>query len=105
MRLQTADSSYDLNLAYSFGDGIVQLDAGAHRGAERDALDVPTLRSRRLGPDDARDHGSSIVDQLLRVERELAHRDMHESGLVRAELNLTSLDLFDCAGDVGGDGA
>ena len=84
-------------LACHFGSGEVELNAGAHRRAEGDALDVLALGSRRLRLHDTGDDGHRVVDQLLRVERELADGNMNQRGLVGAELDLTGLDLFDCA--------
>src|ERR1700761_3677615 len=94
-----------LCLGGSFRDGAVERDAGAHGRAERDALDVLALCGRRLGANHAGDDGLRVLDQLFDWTGELADRDVHERGLVGAELDFAGLDLADRGGDVAGDGA
>src|SRR5260370_14823600 len=95
---------FELGLAGCLSSGVVELDAGAHRRAERHTLDVLALGGRRLRLDDAHDDCHRIVDQLLRIERQLADGNVNQGGLVRAELDLTSLDLLDRGRHVRGDG-
>src|SRR5579875_3753528 len=63
----------------------IERNAGAHRRADRDALDVLSLGCRRLGPNHAADDRHRVFDELLGRKGDLAHRDVHECRLVGAE--------------------
>src|SRR6202044_1856208 len=74
-------------------DGAVERDAGAHRGADGDALNVFSLGRRGFRLHDAGDHRNGILNELLRGEGDFADGDVDERGLVGAELNLAGLDF------------
>src|SRR3981081_724879 len=54
------------------GTGRVDLDAGAHRGRERDRADVAALGGGGFGADQLLDHGRVILEQPLLLEGALA---------------------------------
>src|SRR6059058_2758109 len=83
----------------------VDVDARAHRGRERDLLDVPTLRGGGLRPDDLVDQGGVVLDELLLVEALLADRDVDVRTTVRAVLELAGLRVADRLGDIERHGA
>src|SRR6185369_15495297 len=80
-------------------------DAGAHRRTDVAGLDVLAFGHCRFRLDHAADHGVRVIDQLVRGERDLAHRNVNQCSLVGAEFHLTGLHFGDSLGYVGGDGS
>src|SRR5690606_245004 len=85
--------------------GGIDLDAGPHRGADRDPPHVAALGRRRLGPVQLVEHGPEVLDERRGVERRLADRHGHVAVAVRAVLDLAALELGDRPGHVGRHGA
>src|SRR3954454_4331734 len=85
--------------------GGIDLDAGAHGGAERDRAQVATLGGRRLGADELVDQGGVVLEQLALVEAHLADRKMDDRGAIGAVLEATRLRLRDGLGHVLRDGS
>src|SRR3954465_13637532 len=85
--------------------GGIDLDAGAHGGAERDRAQVATLGGRRLGAEELVDQGGVVLEQLALVERHLADWKMDDRGAIGAVLEAAGLGLPDGLGHVLGDRA
>src|SRR6478672_4003955 len=83
----------------------VDVDARAHRGGERDLLDVPAFRGRRLGAHDLVDQRRVVLDERALVERALADRDVHVRAAVGAVLELAGLRILDRLRNLERDGA
>ena len=81
------------------------MDAGAHRGGERDLADVPALRGCRLRPHDLVDDGRIVLNQLALGEAPLADREVHVRAAVGAVFELAGLRVAHGLADVEGDGA
>src|SRR6476661_11023009 len=73
----------------------VDVDSGPHRGGERDLLDVPALRGRRLRAHDLVDQSGVVLDERTLVEGLLADRDVHVGAAVSAVLQLAGLRVAD----------
>src|SRR3954466_15799438 len=69
--------------------------AWAHRGADRDALDVMTLHRVRLDALNVVNKGVDVFDQLLLVEAQFADHRMNDAACVVAEFDLAGLVLLD----------
>src|SRR5205085_3648088 len=75
------------------GDGVVpqtvgiDLDAGTHRGGQRDALQVAALGRGRLGPLELVEHGPEVGEEGVVGEAHLADRDVHVAVAVGAVLH------------------
>ena len=78
----------------------VDVQAGAHRRGQRDALDVAALRRGGLGPDDLVDERGVVLDERALVEALLADRDVDVGAAVGAVLELAGLRVRDGLGDV-----
>src|SRR4029453_13962259 len=79
----------------------VDLDAGAHRGGDGDALDVAALGRGRLGAEDLVQHGLVVLDQGPAVERGLAQDQVQVAVPVDPVLDLAPLDVGTGPGTVG----
>src|SRR3954468_22893858 len=84
--------------------GRVDLDAGTHRGAERDRPQVAPLGRRRLRADELVDQGGVVLEQLALVERHLADRKVDDRGAIVAVLEAACLRLRHGLADVLRDG-
>ena len=73
----------------------VDLDAGAHRAGDRQALQVLALRARRLGAVDCVDQGARGWRPAGRPRSCPCRRDVDEAALVDLELDAAGLDLPD----------
>ena len=78
----------------------IERDAGPHRGAHRQALDVVALGRRRLGAHQLAQERARVLEQLVLAERRLADRRVDVGALVDAELDLARLELLDRLRDV-----
>src|SRR5207253_5495439 len=83
----------------------VDLDARAHRRADRDLLDELALGARRLGLEDRVDERREIFLEIGFGEARLADPGVDDPRLLDAELDLARLGVVDRLGDVHGDGA
>ena len=81
------------------------LHAGAHGGGQDAASDILALSSGGLGLDNSVDQGLEVLGQLLSAERNLANGAVDDVGLIETVLDLTSLDLLNGSGHIGGHGA
>ena len=78
----------------------VDLDAGAHRRADRDAPQVGALGRRRLLPDERADERVRVVGERLLGERDLADAGVDDARLLDAVLDLAALGFADGVADV-----
>src|SRR5512133_2338397 len=78
----------------------VYADAGRHGRGERDATDVDTLRTRRLGTVDRIHQGAKVVHDLTRRKAGLADGNVQVTGLVNLELNAAQACFTDHARQV-----
>ena len=76
------------------------LDAGAHGGCKRDALDVLALDCSGSCLDDRINKCVVVGQQLLFCEGSLADRAVDDVGLVQSVLDLTCFDIVDCLGNI-----
>mgnify|MGYP007102605709 CR=1 FL=1 len=83
----------------------VHLHAGAHGGRGYTAANILALGGGRLRLHDGAHQRVIVLSQLLGAEGHLADGAVDDVGLVQTVLHLTSLDLGDGLGHVGGDGA
>src|SRR5680860_234785 len=83
----------------------VDCHTGPHRAGQRDAPDVLALGGAWLGANDVVHECGQVLFELIRTERDLSNWGVQISGLVHPELDLTRLDLLDCACDIERDGA
>src|ERR1019366_7402052 len=88
----------------SFNRRGVNRHARSHGRAEIAALDVLAFRYRRLRLDHAGDYRGGVLHQLFGRERNLAHRHVHQGGLVGAEFPFAGLGLLHRVGDIEGHG-
>src|SRR5579884_195053 len=88
----------------SEGAGNIQADARPHCGRQRNRTDILTLGARRLGPGNGIDHGSQVLEKLLRLKRNLANGRVNDADLVDSELDPTLANLVDTASQVARDG-
>src|SRR3546814_6760563 len=72
--------------------GRVDLYSGAHRRRQRDLFDIFALRARRLPLDDRIAESVEVLAGLFLSERPLAAAGVADAYLLRAELDLTSLE-------------
>src|SRR5579875_389372 len=72
----------------------INLDAGAHRAADRDGPQVAALGRRGLGPDQLVDHRRVVLEQTAIVEAPLADGQMNDRVAVGAVLDLAGLGLL-----------
>src|SRR3954463_2731501 len=80
--------------------GRVDLDAGTHRGAERDRPQVAALGGRRLGADELVDQRGVVLGQLALLERHLSDRKVDYRVAICAVLDPAGLLLRDGLGHV-----
>src|SRR5450756_231636 len=64
--------------------GRIDLDPGAHRGADGDRLDVLALRRRRLGAQDLVEDGTVVLNELDGVEGHPSDTHVRDTELVGA---------------------
>src|SRR3546814_5250914 len=72
---------------------LVDGDAGAHRRADRDLLQVGALGGGRLGLDQVHEQRLQVVLQLVGIEVGLADRAVDDAGLVGAVADLAALEI------------
>src|SRR6476661_463568 len=94
-----------LCLGEHLGDVGVHGDAGAERGGNGGLLDVAALRSGRFEAKHLFQCCCVVLGKLDGVEGNLADDEVQVGVLVDAEVDLSTLDVVDGLGDVGGHGA
>ena len=88
------------------GSGFsVNLNTGAHRAADADALDVGALCSGGFQLDDGLEDFASVVDDLVVVERDLSDGSVDDTKLVDLEVDLTGLGFLDSLANFHSNGA
>src|SRR5262249_30713258 len=83
----------------------LDLHARAHRGGDRDALNVGALGTCGLRLRNRIRQGLDVGDELVLGERSLADAGLHDAGLLDAELDRAALGALDGTRDVHGHGA
>src|SRR5439155_4312207 len=78
----------------------VDMDSGAHRGRQCNAVDVAALRGRGLCSDDLVEQSRVVLGELALVEAFLAERDVNVRATVGAVFELAGLGLLDRLGNV-----
>ena len=73
----------------------VDVETGAHRRRQRDALDVPPLRGGGLRTGDLLDHRGVVLEQLTLAEALLSDREVDVRPAVGAVLELAGLRVGD----------
>src|SRR5262245_27716898 len=69
----------------------VDLDARPHRGAQRDAPDVRSLRGRGLRTNEGMDERARVLTERRLGERDLANAGVDDARLLDAVLDLSAL--------------
>ena len=84
---------------------MVQLDAWTHRRGDACLLDVDALGTSRLEALEFFDNRLDVLGQVVWSKADLANRNVHVRELVGTELDLATLELFDCLCNVWGNSA
>src|SRR5258706_7661676 len=83
----------------------IDLHARTMSGRDRDRAQVRALRRLRLELHQHVEERAQVLGELLRLERGLAARRLHDARLLDAELDAARLELLDRFGHVGRDRA
>src|ERR1700688_842178 len=83
----------------------IDRNARAHRGRQRDSLDVLAFRRRRLGLDYRVDDCMRVLCKLRRVKINLADSAVDDSRLIDAKFHFAALGFLDRFRDVKGNRA